>query len=476
MPQENAIDITRKREMTVIALMTLSKFSITTDFYIMSMVLPSIGRDLGLSQVMVSWVVAAQGLFYAGFMVLAGRLADIMGQRRAMLIGIGVFLAGALAAASAQNVWVLIAARSVQGLGAAILAPAAFSLITTLLPEGPARHRALGVFSLTQGLSVIAGLLVAGALVGKFGWRSAFLLNAPLLIAAFVMTLRVVGKGPVGKARQKLDVAGAVLVTLSTGLLLSSITFFGRNGWGSPIGMWLLLAAAAGVAAFVAVERKAEAPLASFDLVRRPSVIGGCLTGFGLIAAGAGVMVLTNFYVQVELKYSALQAGIATLPYALGILLSGPAVPWLMGRISNNATIIGCIVIAIAGMITLSFVDPGRSYFVTLGPGLLLCAFGAITAWAGIMNWATRDVPSEQQGVTSGMLLMSQQVGVPLGAAVLLGLVGGRRAAGAAVSADIYHIAYLTAAGFAVAGLVAALVCMRAAAVRRIPAAVAERP
>ncbi len=462
--QDPSAGVTRRREIAVVSLMTLSKFSITTDFYIMSLVLPSIGKDLGLSQVMLSWVVAAQGVFFAGFMVLAGRLADILGQRRAMLIGLATFAAGAIAAALAPGVWTLIVARSVQGLGAAILAPSAFSLITTLLPEGSVRHRALGVFSLTQGLSVFAGLLVAGAVVGKFGWRSAFVMNLPLMILAFALTLRIVPKGPIGKTGQALDVWGAVFITLSTALFLSALTVLGRYGWTNPIGLGLLAGAIAGVAVFVAVERKAEAPLAPLDLVRRPSVIGGCLSGAGLIAAGGGIMVLTNVYMQVELKYSPLQAGTAMLPYAAGILLAGPATPVLMGRLSSNAMIVGCIAIAILGIGILSFVDPLRGYFLTIGPGLLLAAFGAITAWAGIMNWATRDVPPDQQGVTSGMLMMFQQVGVPLGAAVLLSIVGGRRTGAPNVGPEVYNYAYLCAAGFAAAGLLAAVVFMRVAA------------
>jgi Na+/melibiose symporter-like transporter len=188
-------------------------------------------------------------------------------------------------------------------------------------------------------------------------------------------------------------------------------------------------------------------------------VIGSCLTGMGLIAAGGGVMVVTNFYMQSELKYPTLIAGIAILPYAVGILLSGPAVPWLMARLSSTSILVGCVLIAIAGMVTLSFVSTERSYLLTIAPGLLLSAFGAITAWAGLMNWATRDVPAEQQGVTSGMLLMFQQLGVPLGAAVMLGILGGHTTEGA----NVYQTAYLTAAGFAAAGLVAALVSIRAA-------------
>jgi MFS family permease len=458
--------VSRKREVEVISLMTLAKFSVTTDFYIMSLILPSIADDLHLSQVMVSWVVAAQGLFYAGFMVLAGRLADILGQRRGLLVGLTLFACGALTAALAPNVWVLIGARSLQGLGAAVLGPAGFSLITTLLPEGKSRHRALGVFSLTQGLSVIVGLLVAGAVVGVFGWRSAFLMNAPLLVAAFFLTRHVVPKGPIGKSDGRLDVAGAALITLSIGLLLSALTLFGRYGWSFAPALALAFAAILGVAAFVMVERKAAAPLAPLNLVSRPSVIGGCLTGIGLIAAGGSTLVLTNFYMAVELKYSPLQAGAAALPYALGILISGPMVPFLMARLSNNAVIVGCVLVEIAGIGILSFVDPARSYFLTLGPGLLLCAFGAITAWAGLMNWATRTVPPEQQGVTSGMLLMFQQLGVPLGAAVVLGVVGARRGGDPAVGPQVYRTAYLCTMGFAAFGLTAALVAMRVLAVQ----------
>jgi MFS family permease len=459
-------EVSRRREVEVISLMTLAKFLVTTDFYILSLILPSIANDLHLSQVMVSWVVAAQGLFYAGFMVLAGRLADILGQRRGLIVGLLVFASGAALAALAPNVWVLIGARSLQGLGAAVVAPSAFSLITTLLPEGKSRHRALGVFSLTQGLSVIVGLLVAGAVVRVFGWRSAFLINTPLMVGAFILTLHVVPKGPIARTDNRVDLAGASLIPLSIGLLLSALTLFGRYGFGFAPALGLAVAAIAGVAAFVAVERRAPVPLVPLKLVRRPSVIGGCLTGIGVIAAGGSTVVLTNFYMAVELHYTPLQAGAAALPYALGILISGAMVPLLMARFSNNAVIVACVLIEVVGIGVLSFVDPQRSYFLTLGPGLLLCSFGANTAWAGLMNWSTRAVPAAQQGVTSGMLLMFQQVGVPLGAAIVLGVVGARRSGVPSVGLEVYRTAYLCTMGFATFGLSAALVSMRVLAVQ----------
>lgn len=456
--------VSRKREVEVISLMTLAKFSVTTDFYIMSLILPLIAQDLQLSQVMVSWVVAAQGLFYAGFMVLAGRLADILGQRRGMIVGLIVFGTGAALAAFAPNVWALLAARCLQGLGAAILGPSGFSLITTLLPEGKSRHRALGVFTFTQGFSVIAGLLVAGAVVGVFGWRVAFVMNLPLLLGALYLTIKVVPKGAFAPKGQKLDVAGAALVTISTGLLISAITLFGRYGWGHAPAIALILAAMAGAAAFIFVEKRAADPLVPLKLAATPTVIGGCLTGIGLIAAGGSTLVLTNFYTMTELHYSALQAGAAMLPYAAGILISGPMVPMLMARLTSGTMIVVAAMIELAGITMLSFVEPGRSYFVTLGPGLLLCSFGAITAWAGLMNWATRAVPLDQQGVTTGMLLMFQQVGVPLGAAVVLGVVGGRRGVDPQVGLEVYRTAYYCTMAFALAGVLAAVISMRAVA------------
>lgn len=457
----------------MIALMTTAKFVVTTDFYVMSLVLPAISREFHLSQVAVAWVAAMQGIFYSGFLVLGGRVADMIGQRRTLMAGIAIFAVGSLLAATSWNVFALLAARILQGLGAAAISPAAFSLITTLLPEGRPRHRALGVFSLTQGLSVVAGLVVAGVLAGLWGWRCVFLITIPVMAAAFFLTLRIVPRRSFETRKSKLDVTGAALFTFATSLLVSALTLVGRYGWTSPVVMGLLGLVVVALLIFGFVERRAPEPLVSPALLRNRAVVGACFAGSGLIAGAAGVLVLTTFYLQTQQKYSALQAAVALLPYALGIVIAGPGVPYLMKRFTDIVVILCSILTTICGialMATMKWAEPGS--FLLL-PALVLCALGGITGWAALMNWGTRSVAARQQGLISGMLLMSQQVGVPMGAALLLGIVG--RVSGVAVPVGDYQLAYLCAGSFAVLALIVVLITVRSedfrlgAAVQRLP-------
>ena len=253
----------------VILLVGLTQLVITTDFSVISVALPSIGRDLKLSPVSMSWIVSAGALTHAGLLILAGRAADLFGQRLCMLVGLGLFAAGSLLCATAPGYGFLIAGRALQGIGGAVLTPANFSLINTLVPEGAPRHRALGVFGLMQGVSLVLGLVVGGALATRFGWRAVFFINLPVIAGALLLTWRLVPRPGAKRAAQKMDWAGAALITAFAALLLSGVSQISHAGLSAPSSLSLLGGALLCALAFFLVETRAAAPLAPPSLWRR---------------------------------------------------------------------------------------------------------------------------------------------------------------------------------------------------------------
>ncbi|MEO8811903.1 MAG: MFS transporter [Caulobacteraceae bacterium] len=448
----------------VILLVGLTQLVITTDFSILTVALPSIGRSLRLAPSLLSLVISAGALTGAGFLILAGRAADIFGQRRCMLTGLTVFAAGSLMAALAPGFAVLIAARALQGLGGAILAPANFSLINTLVPEGAPRHRALGVFGIMQGLSLIVGLLLGGALTTRFGWRADFLLNPPIVAAAIALTLRAVP--PVARkigAEASIDTLGAVLISAGTACLLVAISLAGRLGAGSAVAWALLATSLAAFAAFWVVEGRVARPLAPPSLFRRRNFAAATAVGGLHLAGVGGLFVLISLYMQTGLHLSAFASGLGMMPYAASVILAGQIAPAAMARFPRRTVVWFGFAIYLAGLVLLAANSGRGSYMTAVAPWSVICAFGSLLSFVALMGEATADVPADQQGVASAILFTVQQIGVPLGAAVALSVLasGGRGEGG--ISLRLFGIAYAATAGLVGVGFLVALAGLRPA-------------
>lgn len=404
----------------VIALMALTKLILTADFAIVSIALPSIGRDLGVSPSALAWVVTAGTLTLAGTLIIGGKLVDRFGHRKALAVGLALFTTGSIAAGFAQSFGLLIAARVLQGLGVALLSPGAFALITGFLPDGPIRHRALGIFGITQGVSLIIGLLGGGWIVSTFGWRGAFLVNVPLLLVALGMTFVWLPR-TAQLLREPIDAAGAVTATVAMVLLIGGIALLGKLGVG-PTTLGMLSGAGAAIALFIWIERRVASPLVPSALVQRPMFSTAAVMLALFMAAVAGLLVLSQLYMQRILGFSAASAGLAAMPYALAVIAAGQIAPTILARFSTRTAAIGAGLLNVTGLAWLAF-SMGQPYAVSIVPGMMICGLGSVSAFIVLMQAATSPLPPQEQGVGTAILFTAQQVGTGLGAAITMMLL-----------------------------------------------------
>ena len=445
----------------VILLVGLTQLITTIDFSIVSMALPSIGRQLQVPPASLSWVISAGALAGGGILILAGRAADIFGQRLCLLIGLVLFAAGSLGAALSPDLPVLIAARALQGLGGAILGPANFSLINTLLPDGAPRRQALSVFGVMQGLSLVIGLLIGGILTTHYGWRSVFLLNPPLALVAIILTLMVVPR-PVAVLRQSgpVDWLGAGLITASMALILLAVSMMGRVGWTAPQPLAMLAAGAVGFALFFLVEGRAKAPLAPLSLFGRRNFAAANIIFLLILAAVGGVFVLLNLYMQAGLKMTAMQSGVGMMPYAAAVMASGQVLAPVMARMPHRMIVFGGFGLFVLGLAMLAVFSLQPNYWVAIALGSVVIGFGTTGAFMVLMADATSDIPPLQQGAATAVLMTSQAIGVPFGTAVALSVIG---LAGPLAGLAAFRNAYLVLAAMVLVAVVTSLLTLRAA-------------
>jgi MFS family permease len=438
----------------VIVLVGLAQLVLTADFSILSVALPSIAGHFHLRPADLTLLISAGSVPLVGLMILSGRAADLVGQRKCMLLGLVLFGAGSLCSAAAPSYGILIAARVIQSIGAAILMPANFSLINTLVPEGAPRHKALGVFGVMQGLSLIIGLLVGGLVTSTLGWRAVFLINPPIVVAAIYLTTRCVPKWLVGAgADRSIDYAGAVLITLGSATLLTGVSFLGRTGV-TPLSIGLLVAAAALFCVFLFVESRVRAPLVPLSIFRRRNFAAINLIGFCHIGAVGGLFPLFNLFMQNGLKMTAAAAGLGLMPYAAAVMLGGQVSPMFMGRLPHRRTILIGFLFYGLGFGLLGLFAPAGSYWLSLAPWVVIGGFGATLAFMPMMAEATADVPEDQQGVASAILFTIQQIGMPLGATLALSVL-------TIAGPDGFGQGFLAMSSIIALGLVLVLVLLR---------------
>ena len=320
-----------------------------------------------------SWVVNAYVLTFGGFLLLGGRVADLLGRRRLFIVGLGVFSAASFAGGLAQSEAWLIVARAIQGLGAAMLAPAALALVTATFEEGPERNKALSIWGAVAGSGAAAGVLLGGVLTGAFGWRSVLFVNVPIGIIAMLITPHLVAESRADLERRGFDLLGAVTVTAGLSALVYSLVRASSVGWGSLLTIGGLLAAAILLVGFVVVERRSSAPLVPFAIFRLPSVRLANVTMLGAGAAIIGLFYFLSLYSQRVLGYSAIRAGITQLPLAGGIVLAAGIAGPLAERIGVRRVLLVGLALFVGGLAWFGQVPVNGVYVANLlGPSLLI--------------------------------------------------------------------------------------------------------
>ena len=403
----------------VLVLVCLAQFMVILDATIVNVALPSIQEDLEMSDADLQWIVNAYALVFGGFLLLGGRAGDLAGRKRIFLVGVVIFTVASLLNGLAWSSEVLIICRGLQGFGAALIAPAALSIITTTFAEGAERSKAMGVWAAIAVGGAAVGLLLGGILTDFFSWPWIFYVNVPVGIAVFVASLRYVPESKDEREHKSFDLAGAVTVTAGLLVLVYAIVKAQEKGWGSlhTIGFGAL--AFGLLAAFVFIERRSPEPLVRLSIFRVRTVRGANVAMF-LVAAGLFAMFyFTTLYMQRVLGYSPLEAGLAFLPFTLGIIIGAavcqPLVPKLGAR---EVPIIG-MAMAIAGLLLFLRLQPDGSYLTDLLPGIMLMSIGMGLTFLPITLIATSGIPDADAGLASGLYNTSQQIGGALGLALL---------------------------------------------------------
>ena len=402
-----------------LAVLALTGLMLVLDITITNVALPTIQQALHTTTQDLQWVVNAYALAGGGFLLLGGRLADRLGRRRVFLAGMTVFALGSLAGGLAPSVSWLVAARGLQGLGAALSGPAAFSILTTTFAEGPERNRAVGVWSATAAAGGALGMLAGGLLTEYASWRWVLFVNVPVAVLVLVATPRLVPPTP-GEPGARTDVAGAVTATGGLLALVYATTLVPTYGWTAARTLGLFVAAALLLGAFVAVEARHRAPLVPLGIFWRRTLTGaiavGLLVGAGLIAAPIFFLTL---YLQQVLGFSAIQAGLGSLPLALGVIAAAQLATKLIGPFGAKWLAGGGLLLSGAALLLLGRIHPDGSYpGDVLGP-VLLQGLGMGLVFMPVMISAVAGVPAADQGLVSGILQTTQQLGVGLGMAAL---------------------------------------------------------
>ncbi len=410
----------------VLVIACMAQFMVVLDATIVNVALPSIQRSLHFSPSNLQWVVNAYALIFGGFLLLGGRAADLLGRRRLFTAGIALFSAASLLNGLAQSPGMLIAGRALQGLGAALVSPAALSIITTTFTETEERTRALGVWSAIAAGGGAVGLLLGGVLTDLVSWPWIFIVNVPVGLATLAMTLRFVPESRVEGAHRSFDLAGAVTVTSGLVVLVYGIVEAQPYGWGSARTIGTLALGAGLLALFVAIERRSVAPLVRLSIfkVRTLAVADTVLllVGSGLF----GMFFFASLYVQEILGYSPLRAGLAFLPVTAGIVIGAGLAQQLIRRFGVRNVAIAGISIAAAGLAWLTRLPVHGTYLVDLLAGLLPMSIGVGLTFVPITLLGTGGVREEDAGLASGLFNTAQQVGGSLGLAILSTLAASR--------------------------------------------------
>jgi EmrB/QacA subfamily drug resistance transporter len=407
-----------RRKWYGLALLLLVQFMVVLDIAIVNVALPSIQTDLGFSQENLQWVISAYALFFGGFLLLGGRAADLLGRRRLFLAGIVIFTVASLISGFAWSDSALIAARALQGLGAAIVTPAALSIISTTFAEGSERNKALGAWGAVGAFGAVAGVLLGGILTDVLSWEWIFYVNVPVGIAAFVATPFLIGESRDATAKSY-DLPGAVLVTSGLVALVYAITQANEFGWRSLETLGLFSAAAALLLAFLGWEARSKDPLMPFSIFRLRTLVGANVAGLILGTAMFGMFLMLTLYMQQVLGYSPLRTGVAYLAVAGTAIVWSALAAQLVTRVGVKPVLVAGMVSLSAGLIYFTQVSVGGSYLGDLLPGFLLIAIGLGFSFVPISIAALAGVQPAEAGLASGLINTSQQIGGALGIAAL---------------------------------------------------------
>jgi EmrB/QacA subfamily drug resistance transporter len=440
---------------------------VVLDIAIVNVALPSIQTDLGFSQQNLQWVVSAYALLFGGFLLLGGRVADIIGRRRDFIAGLIVFTGASLLSALAWSDTALIGTRALQGLGAALITPAALSILTTTFAEGRERNAALGAWGAVGAFGAVAGVLLGGVLTDWLSWEWVFYVNVPVGVLGLVFAPFLLHESRDARVKS-FDVPGAALVTGGLVLLVFTITQANQYGWSSLETIGLFAGSAVLLAAFIGWESRTPEPLMPFSIFRLRTLVGANIAGVILGTALFAMFLMLTLYMQQVLSYSAMRTGVAYLAVAGTAIFWSALAAQLVTRVGVKPVLVAGMAFLSAGLLYFTQVSVGGSYLSDLLPGFLLISIGMGFSFVPISIAALAGVHASEAGLASGLINTSQQIGGALGIAVLSAVAtsttSGAIASGTAVPValtDGFQASFIGAAAVALVGVLVALFVVR---------------
>ena len=462
----------QRRKWLALALLATTQFVIVLDAAIVNVAIPSIGRDLSFSEEDLTWIPNAYALTFGGFLLLGGRMADLLGRRRLFMVGLVLFSLASLLGGLATSETQLIGARALQGLGAALLAPSALSMVTNMFAEGAERNKALGVWGAVSGSGGAAGVLLGGVLTEYLGWEWVLWVNVPIGVLAAILAPRLLVESRRETELRHFDALGAVTVTAGLSLLVFALVDTINEGWGSTQTLTLLAIALALIVSFVFIELRSRDPLMPFGIFRMRTLTGANIVGLLIGAALFAMFFFLSRYMQEVLGYSALKAGVSYLPLALAIIASAGVASVLVTKLGFKKVLLTGLGLITLALLWLAQVPIEGSYVANLLGPMVVAAVGLGFAFVPVTIAAVSRVSEGESGLASGLINTSQQIGGALGLAVL-GTIASSKTTDLMSSAqgdpatlpgaltEGFQLAFLTGAGFAVIGIIATLMLIR---------------
>jgi EmrB/QacA subfamily drug resistance transporter len=417
------------RRWSALALIVTAQFMVILDVAIVNVALPSIKTDLGFSQSSLQWVVSAYAILFGGVLLLGGRLADLLGRRRLFVAGLALFAVSSLLCGLAWSEGSLIGFRAVQGLGGALLAPAALSLLMTTFAEGRERNLALGIYGAASGSGAAAGVLLGGLLTSYLSWSWIFFINVPVGAAAIALTPLLLGESRAELAHRHFDFTGAATVTGGLMLLVYAMTRATSDGWTSGTTLGLLAGAIALVGAFVVTELRSPAPLLPLRLFRSQTLSAANATMAVVGGVAFSEFFLLTLYLQDVLHYSAVESGVAFVAFALTVVVLSNVAQVIVGRLGVRATLTTGLLVSAASVAYLTRLPVDGHYFWDLFPGFVLGGAGMGLSFVPVTIASLTGVERADAGVASGLINTSRQIGGAIGLAAVSAVAAGSTSA-----------------------------------------------
>ncbi|MBM3943946.1 MAG: MFS transporter [SAR202 cluster bacterium] len=448
------------------------------DVSVVNVALPSIQNALNFSTEGLQWVVTGYALTFGGFLLLGGRVGDILGRRKMFMVGLALFVACSLLCGLAWNSTVLVVPRLLQGAASAILSPSVFSIVSVTFREGSERNKALGVLGAIAGSGAAIGVILGGVLTEYVGWEWIFFLNVPIGILAFALVPMVVRESRASQLSRDFDAQGATAITASLLLFVYALTRAPEVGWGAGQTIGMILGSVALLGLFVAIEIRSKSPLVPMRVFKRRTLTGANVLGLILGTSIFGMFFLLSLYMQQVLGFSALKTGVGYLGIALTIIVTAGISQALVTKLGVKPVLMTGLALLSVGLIYFTQISPDGSYFVDLFPGFILTGIGMGFSFIPISIAALSGVEDKQAGLASGLINMSQQIGGALGLAILItvatsranGLIGAGTPPPVAFT-DGFSLAFWVSLGFAVTGFVAAGLVLKGKDLKAVSAA-----